>query len=271
MSMPSLRLALVTATLILTSPASAAAAPEPRSQTPPPRLAVVIVIDQLRTDYLARFREHFVDGGFNRFLVEGASFPAARYEHAVTQTCAGHAVVLTGAHANVNGIVANNWYERETEREVYCALDEDAPLIGVEGAARSPRRLRAATVGDELRRMTGGRSRVVSIAGKDRSAIMMGGHSSSDVYWIEDGRITTSTFYRSELPWRAPFPRQRDRSGNYQSRLALELRHARSGHVDWCRHPARALFISGRPSRTLRRRSRRCCRSHRPRHHPAVC
>lgn len=165
-----------------------------------PRLVVAIVVDQLRTDYLTRFREHFGPGGFNRFFRQGAAFPAARYTHAVTKTCAGHAVVLTGSHADANGIIGNDWYDPIERREIYCALDDSAPLIGVEADGRSPRNLRVSTVGDELRLATAGRSRVVTVAGKDRSAIMLGGHLAHHVYWTQDTLFTTSSYYRRDLP-----------------------------------------------------------------------
>ena len=39
-----------------------------------PKLVVVIVIDQFRGDYLERYRDQFVDGGFRVFLDRGANF-----------------------------------------------------------------------------------------------------------------------------------------------------------------------------------------------------
>ena len=77
------------------------------AQAAPPRLAVVIVIDQFRPDYLDRFAPYFGASGFRRFLDAGARFTSGRHAHAVTKTCPGHAVVLTGAYAPVTGIVGN--------------------------------------------------------------------------------------------------------------------------------------------------------------------
>ena len=39
-----------------------------------PKLVVVISIDQMRADYLVRFRPYFVDGGFKRLLEGGTVF-----------------------------------------------------------------------------------------------------------------------------------------------------------------------------------------------------
>ena len=50
-----------------------------------PKLAVVIVVDQMRYDYLVRFAGLF-SGGFARLLREGAVFTNALHDHAGTET-----------------------------------------------------------------------------------------------------------------------------------------------------------------------------------------
>ena len=176
------------------------------AQAPPPRLVVVVVIDQFRSDYLDRFAPQFGTGGFRRFLDAGVRFTEGRHAHAVTKTCPGHAVVLTGAYASVTGIVANEWWSVTERRERYCAEDAAAPLLGVAGEGRSPRRLQAPTVGDVLREQTGGRGRVVTVSGKDRAAIMLGGRLANEAWWMEDTLFVTSTWYRPDLPeWARKF------------------------------------------------------------------
>jgi len=189
-------MALRAASLAVWLPAVAVA------QAPParPKLVVLIVVDQFRHDYVPRFRAHFDKGGFNLLLQRGASFTGARYQHGVTFTCSGHAVVLTGSYADVNGIVANSWYDGAAGREMYCAADSAVKLIGVAGEGRSPRNLIGSTVGDELTVATGGRSRIITVAGKDRSAIMLGGHLADAAYWTKDTLFVSSTYYMKELP-----------------------------------------------------------------------
>ena len=165
-----------------------------------PRLVVAIAVDQLRADYMDRFRPYFGPGGFNLFLTRGARFAQARYEHATTSTCPGHAVILTGSSGMVNGIIANDWFDVGTGREMYCAEDFGTRLIGSSAPGRSPRNLLGATVGDVLKMATGGKSRVVTVSAKDRSAIMLGGHLADAAYWIVDTLFVTSTYYRSDLP-----------------------------------------------------------------------
>ena len=168
--------------------------------TPRPRLVVAIVVDQLRPDYLHRFRRHFGKGGFNLLLQRGASFADARYLHGATWTCSGHAVILSGAHPSTTGIIGNSWFDAAAGREVGCAEDGSFTAIGASGGGASPRNLIGTTVGDELKLATGGRSRVITVAGKDRSAIMLGGHFADAAYWLHDTLVTSSTYYLKELP-----------------------------------------------------------------------
>jgi type I phosphodiesterase/nucleotide pyrophosphatase len=187
--------------------ALAAAAPAlAQLSAPRPRLVVVIAVDQLRGDYMDRYRRFFGPGGFNLFLQRGASFAEARHEHATTSTCPGHAVILTGSYASVNGIISNYWYDAPSGRTVYCAADTTVTLVGSGGEGRSPRNLYGATVGDLLKIATGGKSRVVTVSAKDRSAIMLGGHLADAAYWAVDTLFVTSTYYRPDLPqWARAF------------------------------------------------------------------
>lgn len=165
-----------------------------------PRLAVVIVVDQMRADYLSRFREYFGDSGFNLFLDHGAWLKQARYAHSVTVTCTGHATILTGSPPSLNGIIANDWWNKAQSRKEYCARDDDSPLLGSDSPGRSPKNLIGATVGDMLKLASGGKSRVACVAGKDRAAIMLCGHRADAAYWLDGPRFVTSTYYRDALP-----------------------------------------------------------------------
>ncbi len=197
--------ALLAAAVVSTAASAVAQSPSPAAGARP-RLVVAIAVDQLRADYMDRFRPFFGRSGFNLFLQRGASFASARYEHATTTTCPGHAVMLTGSYGTVNGIIANNWYDAVAGKEVYCAADTTVRLIGVDLEGRSPRNLKNATVGDLLKIGTGGRSKVVTVSAKDRSAIMMGGHLADAAYWMEDTLFVTSTYYRQEMPaWAREF------------------------------------------------------------------
>lgn len=165
-----------------------------------PKLVVILVIDQFRADYLTRFQKRFVKpgqngqpGGFNFLMEKGAYFPLAQYDVLQSMTCPGHAMIMTGSHPVLNGIPLNDWYDRQSKKIVYCAEDALDEI--------SPRRLRTSTLGDELKN-SGAKSKVLSIALKDRSAVMLGGHRADLALWMDyqDFKWRTSTYYRKDLP-----------------------------------------------------------------------
>ena len=183
------------------------------AETTPPKLAVVIAVDQLRADYLVRFRPYFGEGGFKRLLEGGADFRDAHYRHALTKTAPGHALILSGVHANVHSVIENEWLDRETWELINSVEDRGSPLVGLnpaelgpaqakapEKTGRSPKNLQAATVADELKRRNGEKSKVFSVSNKDRSAILLGGQKADGAYWDENGKWVTSRHYRAELP-----------------------------------------------------------------------
>lgn len=179
----------------------ATAAFVPRQAAEPPRLVVLIPIDQMRADYLDRFGDRFT-GGLARFLRDGARFTDARQDHAVTETAPGHAVIATGVYPNRNGMVANNWWDRVANRSVYAVSDTTAPILGDSLAqGRSPAHLLSATLGDWLKKSSPN-SKVYAIALKDRVAVIMGGQRPDGAYWYHDntGWFVTSRYYRDAYP-----------------------------------------------------------------------
>lgn len=168
--------------------------------TPKPSLVVVISLDQFRYDYLVRFREHFGPDGFNFLLDNGANFSNATYKHALNLTGPGHAAILSGAYGNQNGIIANNWFDRTSGKEMYCVADKTAQLVGGAGNAASPVNFIGSTFGDELRLHSGFRSKVISMSNKDRAAVLLGGKLANGVYWMMDSSFVTSSYYRTDLP-----------------------------------------------------------------------
>src|ERR1043165_1091076 len=120
---------------------------------PRPRLVLLIVVDQFRYDYLERFHDLFVPNGIGRLMREGASWVDANYDHAPTKTAPGHATIMTGTWPSEHGIIANNWFDRETGKKVRSVSDDATLLLGGKEGEKgsSPRRLLASTLGDELR------------------------------------------------------------------------------------------------------------------------
>ena len=179
----------------------AAAAPAP------PRLVVVISVDQFRADYLLRFRAGYSEG-LDRLLKQGAVFTNAYLEHFPTVTAIGHAAMLTGAPPALSGIVGNSWYDRETGRAVSSVSDPSVPLLGAPGPiGSSPHNLLASTAGDQLKMMSPG-SKVIGISMKDRAAILTAGRMADAAYWYDarTGNFVSSSHYFDKLPrWAEKF------------------------------------------------------------------
>ena len=162
-------------------------APSFAADAPRPKLGVVVVVDQMRADYLER--DPTFSGGFKRLAQEGAVFTEARHLHIPTETGPGHAAISTGRAPATHGIVANDWYVRETWSDTYCVADDPYGM--------GPGHLDGPTLSDALK-ASDPAARVFSISGKDRAAILLGGRRPDLALWLDKskGIFTTSSYYR---------------------------------------------------------------------------
>lgn len=204
----------------------------PAAQTPAapakPKLVVLISVDQMRGDYVDRYRHQWTKG-LHRLVSEGAWFRQADYPYYNNVTCAGHASMSTGTVPAIHGMVLNQWWERNNSRQIGCTEDDDAKLVSYGAPLRSignsARYLVSTTLADEMRLQGSPAPRVVSISLKARSAIMLGGHKPDAVIWLDetDGEWTTSTAfatapapffaeYIAKHPLKAEIGRRWDRS-----------------------------------------------------------
>lgn len=213
---PALCLILALTNLLSTSAAAQQrrrAANAPPNSAKPVRLVVGIVIDQFRYDYLTRFHDQFGEGGFKRLLSGGAVFTNANYIHTPTFTACGHATFMSGATPAMNGVIGNEWFDRESGSRVTSVSDSKVKLLGgPEGASgMSPSKLIGSTIGDELKLATAGQAKVISVSFKDRSAILPAGKRPNGAYWFNAsaGALVSSTYYFDDLPeWVKKFNRE---------------------------------------------------------------
>jgi predicted AlkP superfamily pyrophosphatase or phosphodiesterase len=169
-----------------------------------PKLVVGIVVDQMRYDYLYRFEKHYTNGGFKRLLSEGFEFTNAQYNYVPTYTAPGHTSIYTGTTPSIHGIIGNNWFDKKSNKSVYCTDDETVKNVGGLGneGKMSPRKMLTTTFGDELKLSNNRKSKVIGIALKDRGAILPAGHLGNAAYWFEgkSGNWISSTFYFDTIP-----------------------------------------------------------------------
>ncbi len=196
--------ALVIATSCLALHAAHAAAPAASAASALPKLVVVLVVDGLPNEQVQRYRDQFGQGGLRRMLDQGASFSNAHQAHGITVTAIGHSAVLTGAYPYVHGVIGNNWIDPVTKKSVYCTEDTNYTYIGEEtrpSDGTAPTRLKVDTLGDQLRYATGSRSKVVTVSGKDRGAILLAGKTGTAyMYMDKSGNFASSTFYMKAHP-----------------------------------------------------------------------
>lgn len=166
-----------------------------------PKLAIVIVVDQMRADYFQRFEGYF-SGGLARLQKNGAVFLNAHHRHADTETAPGHATLSTGSFPAHHGIISNNWFDRSARKGVYAVADSQVKTFDSNnGEGSSPHLLMSPALEDWLKKQNAS-AKVISVSRKDRAAILLGGHQPDGAYWFNtnNGGFTSSTYYFEKLP-----------------------------------------------------------------------
>ena len=136
-----------------------------------PKLVVQVVVDQMRAEYLQRFIHQFSeDGGFQIMLEDGMVFRNTHYNYIPTYTGPGHASISTGTTPKYHGVVANDWWVRESNYQMYCAEDTTVNPIGTieSSSRRSPKNLKALTFSDGIKLFTNNRGKSYGVSVKDR-------------------------------------------------------------------------------------------------------
>ncbi len=168
-----------------------------------PKLVVGIVIDQMCYEYLYRYYDKFSEDGFRKLMEKGTNCRNTHYNYVPTFTGPGHASIYTGTTPNNHGIVANEWYDRNSKSVINCVDDANVVPVGTTSSDGlcSPQNLKTNTISDQLK-LTYSESKVISMSIKDRGAILPGGHLSDGSYWFDyaTGKFISSSFFMSELP-----------------------------------------------------------------------
>ena len=182
------------------APPLRAAAPKAQQALAKPKLVVLLVVDQMRGDYVDKFLGQWT-GGLKRLVEEGAWFRDAAYPYAATETCVGHATISTGAFPATHGMVANAWWDRRDQKMVSCTSDPDPSVKNVGYAGATPKgadtawRMAVPSFAEELKFQTSGATRIVSFSLKARTAITMAGHKADAATWFDGGAWVTSSVY----------------------------------------------------------------------------
>ena len=177
-----------------------------QNTTQKPKLVVGIMVDQMRWDYVNKFKPFFKSSaGFQRFINEGATVDNTLIPYLPTVTASGHACVYTGSVPALHGIAGNEWYDNVKQKKIYCVEDANVQTIGSSNNAAgqmSPVNVWTTTLGDEIKLANNFKSKVFGISLKDRGAIIPAGHSANGAFWYDSksGNFISSTYYGKSLP-----------------------------------------------------------------------
>ncbi len=188
-----------------------------------PKLIISLVVDQMRPDLLTRYDDLY-NGGLRWLMDHGIWFTDTHHEHAYTATGPGHFSIGSGQYPFRAAVLGNSFYDRNLKKVVNCVEDPKAKVVGSNvGNARSFSRYNTTTLGDWVKDSYPG-SKVISIGGKDRTAVMLGGKRPNlALYWNYNGSFVSSDYYVKSLPkWVSVFNKQL-KSESYKDSLWVRM------------------------------------------------
>src|SRR6266478_7571633 len=174
--------------------------------TKPPRLAVILIIDQFAYRYITKLYPH-LKHGLRYLLDNGVVYTNAHMPHGQPGTSTGHAGLNTGTCANYHGFTSNSWYENG--KKVLCDDDSSpetfvlSPHGNTYDYGKSSQRLKVDGLSDQCVLQTEPSSHfaVYSISGKSRSAIPTASKLGKAL-WLDPATslFTSSKAYFDTLP-----------------------------------------------------------------------
>lgn len=171
--------------------------------TPKPKLAILLVIDQFPAWYLDKYSP-VLDKGFRTLTSEGRYFPVALIDHAPTLSGAGHGSLGTGVYPSKHGFPANEWWvQLEDGSYSWQSIFEDLDhhFIGLPGVEQyAPNNLKAPPISEWF--LAHDPDAKILNLGISEVTLLYAPRSQGNTFWFSGqyGVFGTSTFYASELP-----------------------------------------------------------------------
>ena len=213
----------------------------------PPRLTIILIIDQFGYSFVEKLKEHFKHG-LKTIYFDGVKYTKAYYPHANPTTGAGHTGMSTGTYAKNHGIISNWWFDEHGKR-VASFDDASVKTFGREKAGESAKNILSATLTDAFITADPQHNHAWSVSLKSRAAIPAAGKRGKAIWF--DGTIgvfTSSTAYFKQLPtWLNEF---NQKEGLPVSKLSWQLVYPKNDaaydfkHIDNYDHSAMPSLIS---------------------------
>ena len=169
-----------------------------------PRLVIGIVIEDFNPDYIERYWNKFGEGGFQRLYSKGFICANHHYDNLLQRPSVNMATLSTGTTPSRHGIINDNWIDRLKNKEINAIYDDFYTTVGSDSkeGERSAMKLMTATLGDQLKLVTKGKSKVFSVALNDISAVFAAGHAADGAYWLDNtsGKMISSSYYVGTFP-----------------------------------------------------------------------
>jgi len=206
-----------------------------KKEDPKPKLVVFISIDQLSQQMFDHYQDLF-KGGYRWLIDNGNWYKDLNHEIWYCSTGPGHFVLSSGQHPVKGGVLGNYYYDRDSKDMMYCVEDATAKIVGKDKQGKSYRIIPTTTLGDWLKAKNPD-SKVFSVSGKDRSAIMLAGKNPDLAIWYDwNGDFVTSDYYTSDNPkWLTQFNENNDLARYGDSLWTRELDSAiydKYGRID---------------------------------------
>jgi len=187
------------------------------SQTIPkkPKLIVMVVVENMKYEYISRFYPHFSDFGFKKIMQNGTSCTNVHIPFAYANPASAYTSIVTGSTPAEHGIIGSVWYNRILKKEEFAILDYAYNCVGCVNKKLfqvCPKKNLLTTFTDELELSSKGHAKTFSVGLTPESAVLMGGRLSDGVFWLDDkqGNWVTSSYFNDNIPqWLVSFNKKK--------------------------------------------------------------
>jgi predicted AlkP superfamily pyrophosphatase or phosphodiesterase len=168
----------------------------------PPKVTVLVVIDQGAYHHFIRLSPYF-QKGFKTLLQEGISYENAHHPHGAPVTATGHATISSGCLARTHGVTLNSWPDEQGKTVAFG----DDEKFGI-----SAHHMLCENLSDILASNKSAQKKITvfALGNKPRAVIALAGQLGKAIWFDDDKQLyTTSKAYFKEIPqWLTIFNQQ---------------------------------------------------------------